>query len=147
MVLLMSFDQMPVFSVLRGTMGLLTQRQKLLAENIANADTPGFTPRDVDEKGFQKALHSAMRKGRKTAITMQASEAGHFTSSRAGQTGETPVKLLKRPGSETTMNGNSVVLEEEVAKLAQTRMRYETAIGLYQKSLSLLRLGLKSPGS
>jgi flagellar basal-body rod protein FlgB len=44
------------------------------------------------------------------------------------------------------MNGNSVVLEEQVSELAATRARYDAAIGLYQKSLGLIRMAIKAPG-
>jgi len=40
---------------------------------------------------------------------------------------------------------NAVVVEEQMAKVAETRMRFEAAIGLYQKSLNLLRMAAKSP--
>ncbi len=143
----MSLGDIPVFAVLRGTMGMLTARQKVLAENIANSDTPGFTPRDVDPDSFKNLLDAA-RSGKKTAaITLRTSDPRHIASSRAtGSAMAASVKMIKSPDSETTLNGNSVVLEEQVAELADTRMRYEMAVGLYQKSVSLLRLAIKTPG-
>ena len=53
---------------------------------------------------------------------------------------------MKTPGSETTLNGNSVVLEEEMIKMSDARMNYDAAIGFYQKSLNILRLAAKPPG-
>ncbi len=143
----MSLGDIPVFAVLRGTMGMLTARQKVLAENIANSDTPGFTPRDVDPDSFQNLL-SAAQSGKKTgAVTLRTSDPRHITGSGAtGSAMATSVKMIKSPDSEATLNGNSVVLEEQVAELADTRMRYEMAVGLYQKSVSLLRLAIKTPG-
>ena len=49
------------------------------------------------------------------------------------------------PDSEVTLDGNAVVLEEQMAKVAETRMRYEAALGLYQKTLGLIRIAGKSP--
>ncbi|PHR60881.1 MAG: flagellar basal body rod protein FlgB [Robiginitomaculum sp.] len=143
----MSLDQIPVFSMLRGTMSMLTQRQKLLAENIANADTPGFIPRDVDEKSFQQALQKTMAGSQTGGAAMTATDPLHFQAPgiMAGGGGH-GVGIIDTPNSETTLNGNSVVLEEQVSQLADTRMRYDMAIGLYQKSLGLLRLAMKSPG-
>jgi flagellar basal-body rod protein FlgB len=143
----MSLDQIPVFGVLRGSMHMLTERQKLLAENIANADTPGFTPRDVDQKSFQKALASAVGGRSSHALGLKTSNSKHFQAHGASSGALGAVAIKNAPNSETTLNGNSVVLEEQVASLADTRMRYETAVGLYQKSLSLIRLALKSPGT
>ncbi len=143
----MSLNQIPVFHALRNNLHMLTERQKLLAENIANADTPGFTPRDVDEKNFQKALGAVVAGRRGKAVAMHVSDARHFRSHGMNNANVTQVAIKDAPNSETTLNGNSVVLEEQVSSLADTRMRYNTAIGLYQKSLSLLRLAIKSPGS
>jgi len=146
----MSLGDIPVFSVLRGTMGVLTARQKVLAENIANSDTPGFTPKDIDQKSFQSFLSRA-RSGKASnsspSVTLRVTDPRHISNdgastSRAGSN----VRMIDAPDSEATINGNSVVLEEQVAELADTRMRYEMAIGLYQKSVSLLRLAIKTPG-
>lgn len=149
----MSIADIPVFGVLRGTMHMLTSRQKVLAENIANADTPGYTPRDVDEKSFQKAMAEVQSQG-KPAMRMfttegegaQYSAPGQLASTTAGVPNMPPVKIVSTPGYEKTINGNSVVLEEQVAHLSDTRMRYDAAVGLYQKSLGLIRLALKAPG-
>lgn len=139
----MAIDQIPVFSVLRGTMRLLTARQKVLAENIANADTPGFTPKDVDEKSFYKMLN-ASQSARTSRSKMLVTDSRHFSG--AGEAGGYQIKLKETPGRETTINGNSVVLEEQVSELAATRARYDAAIGLYQKSLGLIRMAIKAPG-
>jgi len=48
--------------------------------------------------------------------------------------------------SETTLDGNQVVLEEEMMKMTQARMDYDAAIGFYQKSLAMLRLAARKPG-
>ena len=53
---------------------------------------------------------------------------------------------MKSPDSETTLDGNAVVVEEQMMKIAETRMDFETMVGLYQKSLGLLRLASRSPG-
>ncbi|MEM8921530.1 MAG: flagellar basal body protein, partial [Pseudomonadota bacterium] len=46
----------PIFSMLKSRMTMLGQRQKVIAENVANVSTPKFTPQDVDADKFQKAL-------------------------------------------------------------------------------------------
>ena len=56
------------------------------------------------------------------------------------------VKTVSKPDSETTLDGNSVVLEEEMMKMTQARTDYEAAIGFYQKSLNLLRTAARAPG-
>ena len=50
------------------------------------------------------------------------------------------------PDSEATLDGNRVVLEDQMMKMTEARLDYDTAIGLYQKSLAMLRLAARAPG-
>ncbi len=142
----MSIGDIPVFAVLRDTMSMLGARQKLLARNIANADTPGYVPKDIDQKSFQSALAQVTGKSGASAarhIKLATTEPGHI---RRHDKGGSRWKAVSRPDTETTLNGNAVMLEEQVSRVAETRMRYDAAASLYQKSLGLVRLALKSPG-
>ena len=149
----MSMNSIPVLQVLRDTMSMLGARQKVLARNIANADTPGFAAKDIDQDNFQKTLAgltsgSARSHARRLGkLTLEITDPRHISSS-SNATGRTsaPFNVVTSPDSEISMNGNSVVLEEQVSRVAQTRMRYEAAAGLYEKSMGLLRLALSRPG-
>ena len=50
------------------------------------------------------------------------------------------------PDSETTLDGNAVVVEEQMLKMAESRMAYDAAIGFYQKSMQMLRMAARPPG-
>jgi flagellar basal-body rod protein FlgB len=54
--------------------------------------------------------------------------------------------IMTHDDSETTIDGNAVVLEDQMAKASETRMQFETAITLYQKGLDLLRMAARAPG-
>jgi flagellar basal-body rod protein FlgB len=131
----MTLDGVPLFTMIKGRLRHLSERQGLIAENVANSDTPGFTPRDL--KPFTLA-------GPTGGGGVQAAR------THAMHIGTGPTKAtwgaVKAPGSETTLDGNSVVLEEEMIKLQEARAQYDAAIGLYQKSLGLLRMAARRPG-
>ena len=139
-------NQMSVFSLMKARMQMLGERQKVVAQNVANVSTPGFVPSDIDQKSFGATLERMAGRGAggpgRTA--MVATQAGHMAAPH-GPTlpGMTPVKS---PDSETTLDGNAVVVEEQMMKIAETRMDFETMVGLYQKSLGLLRLASRAPG-
>ncbi len=57
-----------------------------------------------------------------------------------------PYPIVAAPDSETTLNGNQGVLEEQMMKMSDTGSDYDTAIGLYQKALGLLHLANGKPG-
>lgn len=134
----MDLAQTPFFSLLRTRLDQLSERQRLISENIANASTPGYRPRDLDTAGFERMLSSAAG-GR--GLTMARTNAAHMTPSGAAS-----VHVVTRNDTETTIDGNAVILEEEMARAAETRMSFETGIALYQKGLELVRLAARAPG-
>lgn len=140
----MGFGPESIFTSIKERMHVLAQRERLIAENIANANTPGFVPRDVNLKGFEKALADVRRAGSASGATNLArTQAGHIGGGARGQTGL--LKIENAPDSETTIDGNQVVLEEQTLKLADTRSQYEQAASLYRKGLDLLRLAARTP--
>ena len=136
----MDLANTPFFGMLRQRLDQLSQRQQLIAENIANASTPGYRPRDVDTAAFERMLSSSTSGG---GITLARTNAGHMSSGGAASGG---VSVVTRDDSETTIDGNAVVLEEQMARAAETRMQFETGIALYQKGLELMRMAARAPG-
>ena len=53
---------------------------------------------------------------------------------------------MTAPDSETTLDGNQVVLEEQMMKMTEARTDYDAAIGFYQKALEMLQMAVKKPG-
>jgi flagellar basal-body rod protein FlgB len=137
----MDLGQIPLFAMLRSRMGYLSERQRVIAENVANASTPGYAPKDLKPFDFQTQIASARAAGLPT-IT----QPGHMLPPGARTGAAAGVKTIKsKDFSETTLDGNSVVLEEEMMKMTDARMNYDAAIGFYQKSLNLLRMAGRAP--
>lgn len=140
----MNLAEIPLFAMLRGRLGHLSERQRLIAQNVANSDTPGYRGTDLKPFTFHVAGASGVAA---TAPTQAVTQAGHMQApnTRKPPPGG-PFKTTKAQSSETTLDGNSVVLEEEMLKMADARMSYDAAIGFYQKSLGLIRLASRAPG-
>ncbi len=92
-------------------LSLLAQRQKVLAGNIANADTPGFKARDFD---FSAALAEARAQG---------SGPGAASNTEMPQP-----KLMWREAEQPSMDGNTVDLDRERANFADNALRYEATL-------------------
>lgn len=136
---------MPIFSMLKARMEMLGARQKVIAQNVANVSTPGYTPRDVDVDKFNRAMANGdVGGGNKRGVAMTTTQPGHIAAGSRAPLAD-GVSLQKSPDSETTLDGNSVVVEEQMMKLAETRMEFESAVQLYAKGLALIRLAAKSP--
>lgn len=136
----MDLANTPFFGMLRARLDQLSQRQRLIAENIANASTPGYRPRDIDTAGFERMLASAAGGG--AGVTLVRTNAMHMTAGG----GAADAQVVTRDDSETTIDGNAVVLEEQMARAAETRMQFETGVALYQKGLELVRMAARAPG-
>ena len=140
----MNLAEIPLFSMLRGRLGYLSERQKVIAQNVANAETAGYVSQDLKPFGFQAQMQA--HGGAPGPTRMAATQAGHMAPKTERRGAGAAYKPVATPGSETTLNGNAVVLEEEMMKMSDARMNYDAAIGFYQKSLNLLRLATKPPG-
>ncbi len=98
------------------TLGLLAQRQQVLAANIAHADTPGWRARDID---FASAL-SAQEGATGIATTAPA----HLPSPGLG----TAPALMYRGAEQASLDGNTVDLDRERANFADNTLRYEATL-------------------
>ena len=108
------------------------ERQKVVAENIANADTPRYRARDLVP--FSSLLSGASQ------VQPTRTHPAHL----AGAGGTSSFPLASRPaGWGETISGNSVVLEEQMVKAAETKGEHELAATLYQKSMNLMSAALR----
>jgi flagellar basal-body rod protein FlgB len=141
----MDLSQIPLFAMLRGRLGYLSERQQVIAQNVANSDTPGFTPRDLTPFSFTAKLDAH---GGVSEATPAVTQPGHMAlpTAAGGAGSQADFKSVASRDSEMRLDGNSVVLEDEMMKLTDSRMNYDAAIGFYQKSLGLLRMAARAPG-
>lgn len=140
----MNLADIPLFAMLRGRLGYLSEQQKTVAQNIANADTARYTPSDLKPFSFDATMQAQAARG---PTLMAVTEPGHMSPKNEKRGLGSAFKAVKSPDSETTLNGNSVVLEEEMLKMSDARMNYDAAISFYQKSLNLIRLASRKPGA
>ncbi|HEU0069876.1 MAG TPA: flagellar basal body rod protein FlgB [Alphaproteobacteria bacterium] len=142
----MDFTKIPLFSAMNRRMTWLGQRQELLAQNIANADTPGYVAQDFKAQDFSDVLKSAGANG-SAPLRMAATASGHigFVAQGSGADGRPP-RAEKTPGPEKLLSGNAVTLEEEMMKTAQTAMDFQLTTNLYKKHISMIKTALGRGG-
>ena len=129
----MAVTELPLFSMLKTRMRWLETRQRLLSENVANAETPGYRGRDLKPQDFTRQLQAA------TSVHMVSTNPGHL----AGVTQSDPNFASDRSQPfEVTPRGNSVSLEEEMMRIAQNQVDHQTAATLYSRSLGLLKIAI-----
>lgn len=136
----MAFGKFPVFEALSRRMDWLSQRQTVLAENVANADTPGYVPRDLEEAPFESALKRALK-----PMAPRVTHARHVDASVPPPQREADADESKER-YETAPSGNAVVLEEQMVKVSRTQMRHQTMSNLYRKHMQLFVTALGRGG-
>jgi flagellar basal-body rod protein FlgB len=133
----MSVADLPLFSVLKSRMRWLEERQKVIAENVANADTPHYRARDLKQLDFNAELNATVQA--QAQVQLAATSPGHITAPAGDATTHAQGP---RGGFETKPSGNAVVLEEEMMKVAQIQMDHQTAISLYTRGLAMLKTAI-----
>jgi flagellar basal-body rod protein FlgB len=132
----MDLTKQALFRLMNSRMDYLGQRQKVLAQNIANADTPNYKARDMRHVDFIQALHREMH-----VLAPTQTQAGHLPP--VSSPGTFSVDKQKNP-YETSLDKNGVVLEEQMLKVGQTQGDYATTTTLYRKYIDLLKTAIKS---
>ncbi|THD70815.1 MAG: flagellar basal body rod protein FlgB [Bradyrhizobium sp.] len=133
----MSINDLPGLAALRTRMQWHQERQRVLAENVANSDTPNFKPRDLVEPKFDPTGASAV--GSMGSLAMMHTSTGHIAAlDGGGQTFDQDRKV----GFETRPAGNAVSLEDEMLKVSANQMDYAAVTSLYTRSLHLLKTAI-----
>ena len=130
----MDLGNIPLFKAMMSRMSWLTERQQVLAQNVANADTPGYVARDLKPLDFEQALSDA-----NSGATMMTTNARHIalSPSHAGK-----FEDHETPDQESNPNGNAVSLEMEMIKVSDTQAQFQAAANLYAKAMTLMKTAI-----
>ncbi|HEY4266411.1 MAG TPA: flagellar basal body rod protein FlgB [Micropepsaceae bacterium] len=131
----MNLNGVPLFSLLSDRMSWLSTRQSVLAQNVANADTPNYVARDIKPMDFE-----SMVAGQNSGAGLTVTNAHHIDI--RAQTGGNGFEEEDAEGEGGTPGGNVVSIEQEMIKLSDTQIQYQTATNLYQKAVSMFRTAL-----
>ncbi len=128
----MDFSEMSVLDAARRKMQYTGQRQRVLAQNVANGDTPGYRPMDLEPFRLQQTL-------RTQTTTLLASDPRHFASvSRTAGVDEAE----NRAPYEVAPAGNAVILEEQLMRQAENASQHQMATLIYQKQVAMFRVAI-----
>ncbi|MFZ0423860.1 MAG: flagellar basal body rod protein FlgB [Xanthobacteraceae bacterium] len=127
----MPISDIPILSMLRTRMQWHQARQQVLAENVANADTPNYQARDLTPPDFSRELQSSIGLDRTDPNHLGAQASG---SAQFANDGTARYEIRPR--------GNSVTHEDEMMKVAGNQMDYEAVTSLYTHSLALIKLAI-----
>jgi flagellar basal-body rod protein FlgB len=129
----MPISDIPILAMLRERMQWHQARQQVLAENVANADTPNFQAKDLAPPDFSRELSAA-------SVGLERTDPAHIASIAGG-----PVQFATDTSGhyEIRPRGNTVTHEDEMLRLASNQMDYEAVTSLYTHSLDLIKTAVK----
>ncbi len=139
----MEVSNIPLLSMLKDRMAWLSQRQNILSQNVANADTPGYAARDLKPADFERALRNATSPNRFSGA-LATDNPRHIagTLPNAGAFAD-----VETADAEASPGGNSVSLEQEMIKVSDTQMQFRAATNLYAKAISMMKTAIGRPGT
>jgi flagellar basal-body rod protein FlgB len=123
-------------AALRTRMQWHQERQRVLAENISNSDTPNFKPRDLVEPKFDAHGGNASSG---VALAMMSTTSG---LNIAGSGPASNFDQNRHAGFQTRPAGNAVNLEDQMLKVSANQMDYAAVTSLYSRSLRLLKMAV-----
>lgn len=133
----MDLNKLTLFGLMKGQMGWLNRRQEVLAQNVANSDTPGYKPADLQPFDFKDMVkRQNMQQGRGLSTT----SAMHFAGTRAATSPFAESQDVTP--YETSPNGNGVVLEEQMAQIAETQVQHRLTTELYRKHIGMIKIAI-----
>lgn len=134
----MNFAAINLFQLMGVKMDYDNQRQSVLARNMANIDTPGFRSEDLKKLDF-----GSLANAEASRLDLRATSPMHFNQGKKAKQGPYKVEQTRKT-FETTPVENSVVLEEQMMKVAQNQMDYQMTTQLYRKMVDIFKITIST---
>ena len=134
----MFFSEIPLMSMMVGKLAWLSERGEVLAQNVANADTPNYRAKDLARISFSQELARERRLSGGVGQPRRTN-AQHLQGSKSVRTFE----IEDRPNkTESKLNGNTVGIEQQLISVGETQSEFQLTISLYRKHLDMLRTAI-----
>ncbi len=132
----MTTENLGLFQAMSSKMKYLEQRHRVIAQNIANADTPAYEPKDLKPVDFSTVMKKVTSS---QSITPNTTQAGHMVP---GGNVADPKQRDQRQVYEVAPAGNAVILEEQILNATENNMDYSLMTSIYQKNIGMIRTAL-----
>jgi flagellar basal-body rod protein FlgB len=128
----MDFGKLPIVTAISTRLAWLGKRQQLVAQNIANANTPGYVTKDLKKIDFKELMSAKLTT---TKVSLSATNARHIEGATNSAYN---FKVLKN-------NGAPKSIEEQMLEVSQNTMNHQLVVNLYRKHVSMIKTALGRP--
>lgn len=133
----MTTDNISLFQAMNAKMNYLSQREKIISQNVANADTANYNAQDLAKVDFSKMLSNISKN--KMNVSLDTTNPNHLMPS--GSPANPKVVDNKKP-YEVNPSGNGVDLEEQMLKSNDVQLNYSLMVNLYKGQMDMIRTSL-----
>ncbi len=138
----MTIQDIGLLQAIGAKLDYLNQRQSLIAQNVANADTPGYRPRDLVDVNFSDMLREQTQSSSSIRpVGLVATDETHISSS--SESGDVRSRRTREP-YEVAPAGNSVIMEEQLVNAGQNAMDYNLMLNVMGKQVGMFQIALGS---
>lgn len=130
----MDLKNLSVFNAAHENMRYLTAKQQVIAENIANASTPGYLAKDIKKIDFKQELSAASQ------LPLKITNAKHLLPDSTSQSVDGYKVYTPQPSDALTIDGNGVILEEQMNEASKASSEYKRMITIYNKYKTMMKL-------
>ena len=129
----MTTENLTLMKAIGAKMNYLNQRQKIISQNVANADTPGYKPQDLKPVDFGSVLENVTKS---SSVHLETTSGKHLTP---GGEVRDPRQEALRDTYEVEPTGNAVTIEEQLLMSNRTVMDYNLMTNIYNKQMGMMR--------
>ena len=134
----MDLNNLKLFQMAMTKMDWASQRQKVLAQNVANADTPDYKEKDLKRVDYKKMVQET------APVRVAQTNPAHLPGTIPAQQ-RFRAKADQRTFEESP-DGNKVVVEEQMQKVGDTRGEYTTAVALIEAQMKMFKTAIDKGG-
>lgn len=129
------FQNLEIFQMAQGMAQHAGRLQSLAAQNMANADTPGYAAKTITP--FADTLRNSS-----SDDTQLATRVSHMNGVKAdGPIGQV-AQIIQDESARSDPNGNSVAIEDEILRAVDAKRQHDRALAIYRSSLNVLRTSI-----
>jgi flagellar basal-body rod protein FlgB len=132
----------PLLAGIEARMRNLSDRQNVIAQNIANSETPGYKAREIDEPSFAGLVSGGGISIAKPKVQLTGAMKGLGAIQPRGGS-----LVFDKDISETKPDGNNVTLEDQLLKMGQVQADFAAMTNLYRKQISMMKTALGKGGN
>ncbi len=132
----MDLKNLTVFNLANQNMRYLSAKERVIAANIANASTPNYLPQDITKPSFLSNL--TVEKPLLELKTTNIKHIGELKSQTKSNNYQGPIVFTPKPNNALTIDGNGVILEEQMNEASKASSEYKRMITIYNSYKNML---------